>query len=106
MDISLLLLVFSLIFTVASRLPHLYGTDDKSSAFEDIGLLFWCLMSSTGIKNLFCGIYSLFKCSFDEFLGEKVVSPSYSSSILGPPPEMSLIWDCLFDSKVTYFLLD
>ena len=79
LDLSLLFLVFSLIFTVASRLPHLYGTDDKSSAFEDIGLLFWCLMSSTGIKNLFCGIYSLFKCSFDEFLGEKVVSPSYCS---------------------------
>ena len=26
------------------------------------------------------------KCSFDEFVGEKVVSPSYSSAILGPPP--------------------
>ena len=28
---------------------------------------------------------STFKLSFDEFLGEKVVSPSYSSTILGPP---------------------
>ena len=27
----------------------------------------------------------MFKCSFDEFVGEKVVSPSYSSTILGPP---------------------
>ena len=26
------------------------------------------------------------KWSFDEFVGEKVVSPSYSSAILGPPP--------------------
>ena len=40
------------------------------------------LMSSAGIQKLFCGIYSVFKCSFDEFVGEKVVSPSYSSAIL------------------------
>ena len=41
------------------------------------------LMSSADIQKLFCGIYSVFKCSFDEFVGEKVVSPSYSSAILG-----------------------
>ena len=29
LDLSLLLLVFSLIFTVASRLLYLYSTDDK-----------------------------------------------------------------------------
>ena len=40
-----------------------------------------CLMSSVGIQKLFCGIYSAFKCSFDEFVGEKVVSRSYSSAI-------------------------
>ena len=39
-------------------------------------------MSSASIQKLFCGIYSAFKCSFDEFVGEKVVS----SAILGPPP--------------------
>ena len=44
-----------------------------------------CLMSSAGIQKLFCGICSAFKCSFDEFVGEKVVSPSYSSAILAPP---------------------
>ena len=44
-----------------------------------------CLMSSAGIHKLFCGIYSAFKCSFDEFVGGKVVSLSYSSTILGPP---------------------
>ena len=44
-----------------------------------------CLMSSTSIQKLFCGIYLAFKCSFDEFVGEKVVSRSYSSTILGPP---------------------
>ena len=40
------------------------------------------LMSFAGIQKLFCGIYSAFKCSFDEFVEEKVVSPSYSSTIL------------------------
>ena len=46
-----------------------------------------CLMSSASIQKLFCGIYSAFKCSFDEFMGKKVVSPSYSSTILGLPPD-------------------
>ena len=45
-----------------------------------------CLVSSTSIQKLFCGNCSAFKWSFDEFVGEKVVSPSYSSAILGPPP--------------------
>ena len=40
-----------------------------------------CLMSSACIQKLFCGIYSVLKCSFDEFVREKVVSPSYSSAI-------------------------
>ena len=47
-------------------------------------------MSSAGIQKLFCGIYSAFKCSFDEFVGEKVFSPSYSSAILAPPLEKTL----------------
>ena len=45
-----------------------------------------CLMSSASIQKLFCRIYPALKCSFDEFVGEKVVSLSYSSTILGPPP--------------------
>ena len=53
--------------------------------FEDLGCLSGCLMSSAGIQKLFCGIYLVFKCSFDEFVGEKVFSPSYSSAILAPP---------------------
>ena len=44
-----------------------------------------CLMSSDSIQKLFCEIYSALKCSFDEFVREKVVSSSYSSAILGPP---------------------
>ena len=34
MDLSLLLLVFSFIFTVASRLLPLYGPDDKTSRLK------------------------------------------------------------------------
>ena len=56
-----------------------------------MGCFLGCLMSSASIQKLFCGFYSAFKCSFDEFEGEKVVAPSYSSTILGQPP---------------YFLLD
>ena len=55
------------------------------SPFEELGCFSGCLMSSASIQNLFCGIYSMFKCSFDEFVGEKVFSPSYSSAILAPP---------------------
>ena len=51
-----------------------------------MGCFSGCLMTSAGIQKLFCEIYSAFECSFDEFVGEKVVSPSYSSTILGPPP--------------------
>ncbi|CAI9173268.1 unnamed protein product [Rangifer tarandus platyrhynchus] len=50
-----------------------------------MGCLSGYLMSPASIQKLFCGICSVFKCSFDEFVGEKAVSPSYSSAILGPP---------------------
>ena len=53
---------------------------------KTVGCISGCLMSSASIKKLFCGIFSVFKCSFDEFVVEKVVSLSYSSTILGPPP--------------------
>ena len=58
---------------------------------KTMGCFSGCLMSSAGIQKLFCGIYSVFKCSFDEFVGEKVVSLSYSSAILGPPPTYFLV---------------
>ena len=45
-------------------------------------------MYSTGIQKLFCGIYSAFKCSFDEFVGEKVFSLSYSFVIWLLPPSV------------------
>ena len=55
-----------------------------------MGCFSGCLMSSATNQKLFCGIHSAFKCSFDEFVGEKVVSPSYSSAILGLPPDLSI----------------
>ena len=54
---------------------------------KTMGCFFGCLMSPAGIQKLFCGIYSAFKCYFDEFVGEKVVSWSYSFAMLGPPPQ-------------------
>ena len=49
---------------------------------KTMGCFSGCLMSSASIQRLFSGIYSAFKCSFDEFVGEKVVFPSCSSIIL------------------------
>ena len=107
LDLSLLLPVIGLIFTVVSKLLLLYSIIDKTSklkmkSFSTVsvtqrgsqrylllktGFFSGCLMSSASIQKLFCGIYSAFKCSFDEFVGEKVFSPSYSSAILAPPPK-------------------
>ena len=50
-----------------------------------------CLMSSASLQKLFCGVCSVLKCSFEEFVREKVVFPSYSSTILGPPPKMNIL---------------
>ena len=61
-----------------------------------------CLMSSASIQKLFCGIYSAFKWSFDEFVAEKVVSLSYSSTILGPSPGCSLE-GMMIRMKLQYF---
>ena len=52
---------------------------------KTMGCFSGCLMSSASIQKLFCRICSALKCSFNEFVGEKVVSPSYSSAILGLP---------------------
>ena len=38
---------------------------------KTMGCLSGCLMSSASIQKLFCGIYSAFKCSFNEFVGKK-----------------------------------
>ena len=59
---------------------------------KTMGCLSGCLVSSASIQKLFCGIFSVFKCSFNEFVGEKVVSPSYSSAILGRPQCDIFVW--------------
>ena len=43
------------------------------------------LMTSASSQKLFCEVCSAFGHSFDEFVGEKVVSPSCSSASLAPP---------------------
>ena len=43
------------------------------------------LMTSASDQKLFCEVCSAFTCSFDEFVGEKVVSPSYFSAVSAPP---------------------
>ena len=53
-----------------------------------MGRLSGCLVSSASVQKLFCGSCSAFKWYFDEFWGEKVVSPTYSSTIVGPPPKI------------------
>ena len=45
------------------------------------------LMTSASNQKLFCEVCSVFNCSFHEFVGEKGVSPSYSSAIFAPPPQ-------------------
>ena len=47
-------------------------------------------MSAASDQKLFCELCSAFNCSFDEFVGEKVVSPAYSSAILAPPPTYTI----------------
>ena len=59
---------------------------------KSMGCFSGCLLSSASIQKLFCGIYSAFKCYFDEFVWEKVVSPSYSSTILGLPPSINMFY--------------
>ena len=56
---------------------------------KTMGCFSGCLMASAGIQTLFCGIYLAFKCSFDQFVGEKVVYPSYSSAMLAPLSDIS-----------------
>ena len=65
-----------------------------------MGCLSGCLVSSASIQKLFCGSHSAFKWSLDEFVGEKVVSLSYSSTILGPPSKVHLF----SPTKIEYYL--
>ena len=63
------------------------------------------LMSSASGQKLFCEVCTAFKCSFDEFVGEKVVSPSYSSAILAPPPLLAFFKLLVFSVHLHIFIL-
>ena len=65
-----------------------------------MGCFSGCLMSSAGIQ-LFCGIYT--QRSNVLLMGEKVVSPSYSSAILGPHPMSSS--NCCFLTEIIIWFL-
>ena len=65
------------------------------------------LMSSASGQKLFCEVCSAFRCSFDEFVGEKVVSPSYSSAIFSVFPDWDIshrLTDSTENQKVTFSL--
>ena len=76
------------------------GRSSVATSFISLFCFSGCLMSSAGIQKLFCGIYSAFKCSFDEFVGEKVVSLSYPSTILVPSSTQIFFFNFYF-----YFIL-
>ena len=69
---------------------------------KTMGCFSGCLMSSASIQKLFCGIYSALKCSFGEFVREKVVSLSYSSAILATPVSYIIFNDSFLSSIQTY----
>ena len=56
------------------------------SPLEDDGLLLWAPGVRCQRSEAVFAVCSAFRCSFDEFVGEKVVSPSRSSTVLAPPP--------------------
>ena len=65
---------------------------------KTVGCLSGCLMTSASDQKLFCEVCSVFGYSFDEFVGKKVVSPSYSSPSLAPPPCLCFLICCLDQS--------
>ena len=70
---------------------------------KTMGCISGCLMSSASIQKLFCGIYSAFKCSFDEIVGETVVS--LSSAILAHIPTCCFYVTYHFSSSFPPLLL-
>ena len=50
-----------------------------------------CLCPPPVFRSCFVEVAQHSRWSFDEFVGERVVSPFYSSTILGPPSYMSIL---------------
>ena len=59
-----------------------------------MGCLSEWLMSSVSVQKLLSGSCSAFKWSFDAFVGEKVVSPSYSPCHPGTIPQPQAFFIC------------
>ena len=58
---------------------------------KTMGCFSGCLMSSASIQKSFCGIYSAFKSSFDEFVGEESGLPVLFLCHLRTTAKMSLL---------------
>ena len=69
-----------------------------------MGCLSGGLVSSASVQRFFCGICSAFNWSFDEFVGEKVISPSYSFAILGLPPQFVFLTHELVSQQICYII--
>ena len=77
------------------------------TSFQRRWAAFLGAMSSASGQKLFCEVCSAFKCSFDEFVGEKVVSPSYPSAILAPSfIYLDVEFRCSLNMLNTYPLTD
>ena len=57
-----------------------------------LGCIFGCLVFSASVQKIFCGSFPAFKWTFDEFVADKVLSPSYSSTVLGLHTPISCIF--------------
>ena len=62
------------------------------------------LASSPRVQKMFCRNCSTYRLSFDVFVGEKVVSPSNSSTILKPPPFYIKFWNKKIWNFKLYFV--
>ena len=58
---------------------------------KTMGCLSGCLVSSTSIQMLSCGIFSAFKWSFNEFVGGESGLPILFLCHLGPPPGIEVL---------------
>ena len=67
---------------------------------KTMGCFSGCLMTSASDQKLFCEVCSVFGYSFDEFVGERVVSRSCSSTSLNPPPLLLHFHQRLFSSSL------
>ena len=71
---------------------------------KTMGCFSGCLMPSACIQKLFCGIYSAFKCSFDEFVGGESDLPDLFLRHLSAAPPVSIICSANVFSQFVFYL--